>query len=67
MRHEEEAIARQLFAEALVVQRGDDGLAGAGGRDDEVARVTAGALRREIFEDLLLVLLGRSTPAASTS
>ena len=55
---EREAPARGL-AEGAVVERGDDGLAGAGRRDDEVAvAVVAVALDRQRVEHPLLVGVG---------
>lgn len=52
---DEEELERALGgAQAAVVEGGDDGLAGAGGGDHEVAGVAAAALGVEPVEDLLL-------------
>ena len=56
MRHKQQAQVAVLVAQALVVQRGDDGLAGSGGGDDKILEaVMPVALYGELFEHLALV------------
>ena len=55
---EQQAGPVELGAEVAVVERGDDGLAGAGGGDDEVVGVALAALDLEPFEDLALERVG---------
>ena len=54
-------LPRMLFAEALVIQCGDHGFAGAGGGDYQVAVVTPnGALGIQPVQDFLLVGIGQN-------
>ena len=58
MRHKEQAAGsiRILLAEALVIQRRDDRLAGTGGRHHQIARIaTDSALCLQLVQNLLLV------------
>jgi hypothetical protein len=56
MRDEQETrLAALLLAQALVVERRDDGLAGAGRGDDQVARAAVAAFGGEAVEHRLLV------------
>ena len=54
VRDEEEARARQHGAQARVVDGGHDGLAGAGGGDEQVPVVAALAGERDLLEQALL-------------
>ena len=61
MRHKEQAAGsiRILLAEALVIQRRDDRLAGTGGRHHQIARIaTNSALCLQLVQNLLLVGIG---------
>ena len=61
MRHKEQAAEsiRILLAEALVIQRRDDRLAGTGGRHHQIARIaTNSALCLQLVQNLLLVGIG---------
>src|SRR5262249_25021917 len=55
MRDEQEREVAMLLAQPRVVERGDDGLAGARRGDDEVLHVAVGELDRERIEHGLLV------------
>ena len=61
MRHKEQAAGsiRILLAEALVIQRRDDRLAGTGGRHHQIARITTdSSLCLQLVQNLLLVGIG---------
>ena len=61
MRHKEQAarLVWILLAEALVIQRRDDRLAGTGGRHHQIARIAADrALCLQLVQNFLLVGIG---------
>ena len=54
MRHEQQPVRGKLVARARVVDRGHNGLAGAGCRDEQIAVMSAAACEFHLLEEPLL-------------